>query len=177
MGTSLLSRMSPRNGALALSLSRHVPRLIAFAWLAVLCACRAGTPPLSRAPVPPEVEAAAAEFRALRPIPGHFSGAEWNEDVDPWMGRKHRLMITLGDSLAGGDYDLTLLTELMGEPDRTLLPEDPLYERIAGANPDFDLDEPGTSVLVYGWRGGHDLLYFVVKGGAVVHSGWWYALE
>lgn len=41
-------------------------------------------------------EKIAAEFRKIRKIKGHFQGAEWNDHVDKWMGRKHKLMIELG---------------------------------------------------------------------------------
>jgi len=55
------------------------------------------------------VEEIADEFKKVRKIKGHFDGGAWNDEVDKWMGRKHRLMIKLGLRLAGGK-DCSLYT-------------------------------------------------------------------
>ena len=67
------------------------------------CASRGGAPGI---PAPPAtvdpMEDMADEFKRLRAIEGHFDGGAWNDDVDEWMGRKHRLMIELGDRFGAG---------------------------------------------------------------------------
>jgi hypothetical protein len=44
------------------------------------------------------LENLAAQFREIRKIEGHFDGGTWNDEVDRWEGRKHRLM-SAGDIL------------------------------------------------------------------------------
>ncbi len=120
-------------------------------------------------------EKIAAEFREIRKVKGHFDGGKWNDDVDKWMGRKHRLMIELGTRLAKSPENDVL--KLLGQPDQRVRKGDELFKRLT--------DEPGpgppaaeaNELLVYYWRGTHDLLFFSSVNGRIVHSGWWYAGE
>ncbi len=123
------------------------------------------------------LENLAADFRVLRKIKGHFDGGKWNDEVDLWMGRKHRLMLELGIRLAKGKYQKSDIIRLLDPPDQTAPKGDELYRRITGLpgndSPSFAPDE----YLVYYWRGTHDFLYCACKGNTIVHCGWWHAYE
>jgi hypothetical protein len=122
-------------------------------------------------------EALADEFQRLRGVPGHFQGGEWNAEVDAWMGRKHQVMIELGSQLGSGDCSQAQLIELLGPPDAIARPGDPLFDLVS-RQPEFQKPSGGSyELLIYHWRGGHDVLCFAAQDQAIVGSGWWYAYE
>ena len=117
----------------------------------------------------------ATEFKSLRAVQGHFDGGSWNEYVDEWMGRKHRLMIELASLLGGGEYSQAQVVQLLDPPDLIARQGDDLFDQINGL---AEFQEPATGsyeFLIYYWRGSHDFLYFVSQGGVIISSGWWYA--
>jgi hypothetical protein len=128
-------------------------------------------------PIPGPLRERAEEFKHLRTVPGHFSGGAWNDDVDQWMGRKHQLMIELGDTLGGGAYSKTQAVDLLGAPDAVARQGDALYDQIRDRG---EFKEPGGGAykfLVYYWRGERDFLYLVMREEMVLGAGWWYAGE
>jgi hypothetical protein len=121
------------------------------------------------------IQAMADEFRSLRAIQGHFGGGTWNDDVDKWTGRKHQLMIELGDRLGEGAYGRTRVVDLLGAPDAIAQEGESLYDLIQD-QPEFERPAGGAyEFLIYHWRGEHDFLYFTCQGEAILNSGWWYA--
>jgi hypothetical protein len=156
-----------------------------YKWPAILilillagCAGPAGVPDAPTPTATPDpIQEKAAEFRSLRAIQGHFDGGEWNDDVDRWMGKKHALMIELGERLGTEAYSRAQAVDLLGEPDATAREGDALYDRIRDRG---EFERPTSGVdefLVYHWRGEHDFLYLIVQGEKVVGTGWWYAGE
>jgi hypothetical protein len=148
------------------------------------CAGRAGVPdtlaptatvdPADR--VRPMVDMA-DEFKDLRAIEGHFDGGAWNDDVDQWMGRKHALMIELGDRLGEGAYGRSQVVDLLGAPDAIARESDALYDLIRDRG---EFKGPGGGAyefLIYYWRGEHDFLYLIVREETILGAGWWYAGE
>jgi hypothetical protein len=130
-------------------------------------------------PAPPadDLETIAPEFRSLRKRAGHFSGAAWNDAVDRWMGRKHRLMRQIGLLLARGGYDQSETMALLGTPDEIVLEGDPLFDlitRLPGYSP---AQVGGDAFWVYYWRGRHDFLFLHCRNDAIVAADWWYAGE
>lgn len=123
------------------------------------------------------IAALAAEFQDLRAVRGRFDGADWNDDVDKWMGRKHQLMIQLGSQLGGGEYDAPQVIQWLGPPDQTAGPGDEAYELVSNLHEFTRPDADSYEFLIYHWRGEHDFLYFTIQGGNVIGSGWWYAYE
>ncbi|MDQ1351631.1 MAG: hypothetical protein QG657_1936 [Acidobacteriota bacterium] len=123
------------------------------------------------------LENLAADFRVLRKIKGHFDGGKWNDEVDLWMSRKHRLMLELGYRIPKGNYLKSDIIRLLDPPDQTAPKSDDLYRQITGLpgndSPSFAPDE----YLVYYWRGTHDFLYCACKGNTIVHCGWWHDWE
>lgn len=120
-------------------------------------------------------DAQAVEWAQLRQQRGHFDGAPWNQDLDAWQGRKHRLMEALAERLLAQRPDRAGVLALMGEPDRR-----------AGAPGEEYADwlrrtewrgEPGTQLWSYHWRGHHDQLLVAFDGARVSAVGWLYAWE
>ncbi len=123
------------------------------------------------------VDEIADEFKKIREIKGHFDGGEWNDEVDKWMGRKHRLMIKLGLRLAGGNYEKSDIIKLLDQPDRIVGKGDYLFELIISQKRYDSLTAASYEFLVYYWRGRHDFLFFTCQDGVIINSGWWYAGE
>ena len=118
----------------------------------------------------------AAEFQALRAVQGHLD-ANWNDDVDEWMGRKHQLMVQLGSLLGTGEYDRAQIIQLLAPPDLIARAGDEFFELINNL-PEFEKPNTGPyEFLIYHWREEHDVLYFTSQGDTVLNSGWWYAGE
>lgn len=131
----------------------------------------------SDAPIDAETEALAAEFIALRSVPGQFNGGAWNADVDQWEGPKHTVMRQLADRLVNGRYTCTQLTNLLQPPDHTVQGGDPLHDLIQ-ASPIYEtIQAEADQFLVYEWRGTHDFLFFVCADGRITAADWWYAGE
>jgi len=123
------------------------------------------------------LENLAAQFRDIRKLKGHFDGGTWNDDVDHWKGRKHRLMMELGIRLAKGKYDKSDIIRLLQPPDQIARSGDDLFKWITELPGNNTITVAPVEYLVYYWRGTHDFLYFTCRNDAIVHSGWWYAYE
>jgi len=65
---------------------------------------------------PAPLEQLAADFRRLRTVPGHFGGGKWNDDVDRWMGTKHRLMLELGTRLGRCEFSKPDVIQQLNPP-------------------------------------------------------------
>jgi hypothetical protein len=116
----------------------------------------------------------ASEFRGLRAIRGQFDGGTWDNDVDRWMGPKHRLMLELGARLGCGEFPKTDIIQLLNPPDHIARKGDRLYDQIFGL-PGYDDWHPAAyEFLIYFWRGRHDFLFFACQGGVILGSDWWY---
>jgi hypothetical protein len=119
----------------------------------------------------------AAEFRRLRAVQGHFQGGRWNADVDAWAGRKHQIMIELGSCLGWAGCRRGQVTDLLGPPDLLVGPGHLVFDRVIR---EAEFEKPRGKpykLLIYYWRGAHDLLYFASSGGAILGSGWWHAYD
>jgi hypothetical protein len=121
------------------------------------------------------LEQMADQFRSLRRIPGHFEGGTWNDDVDQWMGRKHKLMLELGSRLGEGAYQNTDIIQLLEPPDHIARKGDHLYDLIISLPGYHALPTTSYEFLVYSWRGMHDFLFFTCTDGIIIDSDWWYA--
>jgi len=123
------------------------------------------------------LENLAAQFREIRKIKGHFDGGSWNDEVDHWNGRKHRLMMELEIRLSKGKYQKSDIIRLLQPPDQTARKDDELYRRISQLPGNDTQSSPPDEYLVYYWRGEHDFLYFTCKGNIIVDGGRWQAWE
>jgi hypothetical protein len=155
-------------------------RRSAILFLLLLTGCAGGLS-ASALPTPAPIEGPireqAEEFRRLRTVEGHFSGGDWNDDVDRWMGNKHALMVELGHQLGGGAYSRSQVVELLGEPDAIAVEGEALYDRIRNRGEFVAPPGDGYVFLVYRWRGEHDFLYLVAREETILGAGWWYAGE
>lgn len=158
----------------------HRVTLSAILILVLLVGCAGGTGAPGAAVVTvtqdPLRELADA-FKDLRAIRGQFEGGTWNDDVDRWMGKKHALMVELGDRLGGGAYSRSQVVDLLGAPDAIAREQDALYDQIRGRAEFEGPSDRGDEFLVYYWRGEHDFLSFTAQGERVLGAGWSYAGE
>lgn len=129
--------------------------------------------PLANVPFPELV----IEFRELRKTKGHFDGGPWRNDVDRWMGRKHRVMEALRQAIDVRGFGRPQLAEQLGAPDRILDENDPMFHTFARDFNHSQKNHGPVEILVYHWRGGHDFLYFVAVDEMLIDSGWWHAGE
>ena len=129
------------------------------------------------APVTKKVLELAKQYRELRKVKGHFTGGEWNDDVDSSSGRLYTVLDDLRKALGNPSYKRADIVLLMGEPDAILSRDSKEYLFQRGTP---DLAGKGgaeKNLLVYFWRGWHDYLYFVCQDEAIQEAGWYFALE
>lgn len=154
-----------------------------FIWLLIFCvsaqAAEGGGDACSKESGLTELtlEEAGLKFRELRKVKGHFNGGTWNPIVDKWMGRKHELMIHIAGSIKKKSTSESELESLLGGPDNRLASGD-FFLRLIKTLPDYQrFLRDKCAVLVYQWRGNHDVLFFVSQAGSIVEMAWWYAGE
>jgi hypothetical protein len=161
--------------------THHKQALIVALLLMAGCASPARLPTGSPAPdgceLPTDTEEFAAEFVRLRAVQGHFQGGSWNDDVDAWSGRKHRVMLDLGSRLSAAGCKQERLTDLLGSPDRIARPGDAIFDEVSRQAEFEEPPGPDYELLVYYWRGARDYLYFTADGETILGSGWWHAYE
>lgn len=128
------------------------------------------------------VAALAAEYRELRERRRRLPEGTYDEDLCGHGGRLHRVLAELGTALGRPPRTRRQVVACLGEPDdvkvgREMTPLLGVYERErrkAGLRP---ARKAGREYLIYHWRGGHDLMFFVSEGGRIVDRGWWFAYE
>ncbi len=126
------------------------------------------------------MEQLSMDFQQLRKIKGHFDGGEYNADVDGFQGKKHTLLLKLGEILGKPGTESSLIVQYLGEPDDTeaegvvLMPGPYMVEKVDNGS----TQEPNIK-MIYNWRGKHDYLYFKVNpvSQLVEKSGWYHAGE
>lgn len=138
------------------------------------------SPVMAAAPAPrparaESTEQLAREYRRLRAKkvqPGVL-----DRETQAFGGRKHEVMGELVARLGVRGTKRARIVALMGEPDSVVdhpSPRDCELLRNAGGGPGCG---DATLLLVYEWRGMHDYAWFGIGDGAVVSSGWYFALE
>ena len=126
-------------------------------------------------PADPELAALAREYRALRAVHGHFGSPSgpWNEAVDASGGRKYTVMDELRKRLGDDKHEKDEVIAWLGPADEIALPGSVTFGLVMGQPHPSDVD----MMLVYYWRGSHDLLAFKCHGPAVTAASWWMAGE
>ena len=126
-------------------------------------------------PVDPELAKLATEFRARRAVHGHFGSqsGQWNEAVDAPGGRKYVVMDELRKRLGDGKYEKDQIIALLGPADEIALPGSMTFRLVMGQPHPTQID----MMLVYYWRGAHDLVAFKCQGPVVTGASWWMAGE
>ncbi|KAL2916342.1 hypothetical protein HK105_204098 [Polyrhizophydium stewartii] len=153
------------------------------------------------------VQELGVQLQALRARRGHWTGGAFDAEIDGFNGGKHRLMVALGRELGRPGTPAVRVVGTLGEPDDRgtpggLAPLMPGPAMPDGSRASFvdtqdaenahdaeDAQDGASAwlsqqgrpllVLVYEWRGKHDMLWFAVDAETetVVRSGWWSALE
>ena len=134
------------------------------------------------------------EWNTLRSQQGHFSGGEYNPELDGFNGRKFQVMKELGVLLEQDHVPASTVLQVLGKPDELAnsVPSGIAVDQetddsvpvvtgmpgpIVGQGLDPDAGKP--YYLVYHWRGKHDFLWFKIQGleEKVASSGWYHAGE
>ncbi|MEM7277239.1 MAG: hypothetical protein AAF385_03860 [Pseudomonadota bacterium] len=114
------------------------------------------------------------EYRELRKIQGHFAGGDWNDAVDKFDGRKHRLMKSLGIAAEQESWSAAELRARLGSPDLEPGTDGTLQQLLDSA---LSGDDTGAAIAAYFWRGNHDVLIFYQNSNGALAHAWWYAGE
>ncbi|KAL1916249.1 uncharacterized protein VTP21DRAFT_5866 [Calcarisporiella thermophila] len=134
-----------------------------------------------------ELKTQGLELQSLRQKKGHYQGATFDQEIDGFQGRKHRLMVALGEALGKPGTPAQKVIETMGKPDQLTPSLDEQAAPTVAVMPgpvvpsgtSTQSTEPNFYYLVYEWRGKHDYLWFQVdsKTENVLSSGWYNAFE
>ncbi len=120
---------------------------------------------------------AGKEFQKLRAIKGHFDGGPFNPEVDGWKGFKHQLMTHIAQKIKNQSISESELLSILGPPDKRLT-EGECYTQLVKTLPDYKRFLKKESViLIYQWRGNHDVLFFISQSDSIVRTAWWHAGE
>ena len=128
------------------------------------------TPPTPPTPnTAAEIVAAAAVWRRLRPLKGHFSGGVWNADVDYWQGAKHQALQQLAQHLLARCASPRQVLHLLGPADTQWRPDKDghrqLVERLFPGDAPKLQSAHRAQVWLYHWRGRHDQLALLLGAG------------
>ena len=127
--------------------------------VAVAAGCAEGEKPeVKKAMEEKEILELCRVYKELRKKQGHFSGGEWDDDLDSYWGKLHITLGELGTALGHPPYTRADIVRYMGEPDSVRRQDEEEH-------------------LIYFWRGWHDYLYFVCRNGAVQECRWYFAYE
>ncbi len=145
--------------------------LVAISFLIVACSQQPKIEPVAQTRVQ---EQDLREFRELREVRGHFAGGDWNEAVDKFDGRKHRLMKTLGIAAEQESWSVAELHLRLGSPDLEPDTDRTLQNRLDSA---LGGKDKGEAIAAYFWRGNRDVLVFYRNSNGALAHAWWYAGE
>lgn len=94
----------------------------------------------------------------------------------------HRVLSSLGAELGRPPFTKKVIMECLGEPDaikddkRMSYFLDIYRNELKKAGRKWE-EKSGREYLIYYWRGGHDLMFFISEDGKIVDHGWWFAYE
>jgi hypothetical protein len=121
------------------------------------------------APAMMSLERLGAEYRRLRAFEADPKESKRHDaDLQPWGGRMQQVMNELGSRLGAAGTPTRKLVGVMGKPDE--------IQHADGQFWTFVRAPDATALYLYWWRH-HDLLYFEVRGDAILRSSWWYPGE
>ena len=125
----------------------------------------------------------AQQWQQLRPLRGHFDGANWLAEVDKWQGRKHCVLSALHTKFLKTLPSEQQVLQVMGAADASASPSSPPQLRTppaacAGAmDSTTGLTHTFTTNLAwtwawYRWRGTHDGVLIYYQQGRLANVFW-----
>lgn len=128
------------------------------------------------------VSALVREYRELRERRRQLPEGTFDQDLQSYGGRFHRVLESLGLELGHPPYLKRTIVGCLGHPDavkngKQMEPFLDIYRRELRKAGRDAAEKPGRVYLIYHWRGGHDFLFFISEGGRIVDHGWWFAYE
>ncbi|WP_295446282.1 hypothetical protein [uncultured Thiodictyon sp.] len=143
-------------------------------WFALCCISAAALTATDTAGAQPDMIAAAGDTAELARQYRQYrrelqaGSAARQAQLRDWRGPLHEVMASLRERLASGRHTYAEVLALMGPPDQTIA---------AGSAHNGRPVPPGTPLLIYWWRGGHDCLELRVRAGLIESAQWYYAGE
>ncbi len=130
----------------------------------------------------PKVMALVNEYKELRERRRRLPEGVYDKDLRDHGGRLHRVLSALGLELGRPPFTKKIIVACLGEPDK--IQDDKrmgyfldIYKReLKKAGRELK-EKRGREYLIYYWRGGHDLMFFISEDGKIVDHGWWFAYE
>ena len=120
---------------------------------------------------------AGKEFQKLRKVKGHFDGGPFNPEVDGWKGLKHQLMIHIAQKIKNISISESELTSILGPPDKRLAEEYHIAQYLKNMPGSRRFLQKKSIILIYQWRGNHDVLFVISQLDSIVGTAWWHAGE
>ncbi|HEY0375963.1 MAG TPA: hypothetical protein VGC87_03310 [Pyrinomonadaceae bacterium] len=122
------------------------------------------------------------EYRELRERRRQLPEGTFDQDLQAFGGKLHRVLESLGHEMGHPPYTRRIIVGCLGEPDAVKNGKQmgrflDIHRRELRRAGREVKEKPGRIYLIYHWRGGHDFLFFVSEGGRVVDHGWWFAYE
>jgi hypothetical protein len=129
-----------------------------------------------------KVGALIQEYRDLRIRRARLQPGEYDRDLNDYGGRLHEVLSSLGEELGHPPYLKKEIVDCLGKPDAVKNRKQmggllEIYNReLRKAGRKIE-EKSNREYLIYFWRGGHDLLFFISEDGRIVDHGWWFAYE
>jgi hypothetical protein len=122
------------------------------------------------------------QYKELRERRRHLPDGAYDTDLRDHGGKLHTVLQTLGTELGHPPSTKKIIVGCLGEPDAIRNDVQMarflgIYERELRRSGREMRPKRGREYLVYHWRGGHDLLFFINEDGLIVDHGWWFAYE
>lgn len=156
-----------------------------------IASSRLGRASMSSPVVTSEMKALGEHWASIRSVQGHWSGGEFNKEVDSPTRTKKKVLDSLLPLFVQGS-PASLVLQVLGKPDSivTRLPGVhadaqaageglPLMPGPAVAGDSANAAGEGEYYMIYSWRGLHDYIWFKVQGKdeKIVESDWYMAFE
>jgi hypothetical protein len=122
------------------------------------------------------------QYKELRERQRHLPDGAYDKDLRDHGGKLHRVLHSLGTEFGHPPCTKKIIVGCLGEPDAIRNDAEMarylgIYERELRKSGREMRPKHGREFLIYQWRGGHDLMFFINEGGRIVDHGWWFAYE
>jgi hypothetical protein len=129
-----------------------------------------------------KVVALVNDYKILRERRRRLPEGIYDKDLRDDKGSLHRVLSLLGVELGRPPFTKRKIVECLGEPDGIKNGQqmsrflDIYHRELKKAGRKME-EKRSREYLIYHWRGGHDLMFFISEGGKIIDHGWWFAYE
>jgi hypothetical protein len=122
------------------------------------------------------LEALQKEYIHLRARQKALKPGVFDKELSDARGRLKEILSKLGQQLGKPEYRQQDIIRIMGEPDAIMVEGEYQPGSLGHSAPGGIIPKDEVHI-VYFWRGWHDYLYFVIKGGVIQQCHWYFAGE